>query len=401
MTPGPSASIPDALRRAQLEVLWAAVRERLERSGGELGSSPLTLAGLQPDEVDAVCALLGRRRPDGSSVRVDLTRLDRVLREGPGVGLVDVVRQYGGPLRDRRGERERARSDRDELWSSLFDHPESSDPRIRSWVESLRRRGRLTRLGIAAANDQVVDALVVLGKLLGGTTAVRRPLPVVAARLTGDAHGLDPDRTLGVLVRDGLAHTLDHTGAVDERAAWAAVGVDLDPVGPATLALGIDADVDRSEPTWMTRRRLDRLALGHLAGQTVFVCENPAIVAVAADELGSRCAPLVCTSGMPGQTTQLLLERMVATGAEVAVHTDFDAGGMAIAAFVLGRTAAFPWRLSADDYLAALDHPSTELTGTVGPTPWDPELSSVMNRHRRAVHEEAIVDALLADLDEE
>ena len=33
--------------------------------------------------------------------------------------------------------------------------------------------------------------------------------------------------------------------------------------------------------------------------RTVFVCENPSVVAAAADRLGRRCRPLLCTEGSP------------------------------------------------------------------------------------------------------
>ena len=44
--------------------------------------------------------------------------------------------------------------------------------------------------------------------------------------------------------------------------------------------------------------------------------------------------------------------------------------------------------------------PACPLGQSVGPTPWDPVLSAAMDDHRLAVHEEAIVQELLHDLDE-
>jgi len=45
------------------------------------------------------------------------------------------------------------------------------------------------------------------------------------------------------------------------------------------------------------RRLLRRPPAWAVTGCDVFVCENPNIVAIAADCLGSTCAPLVCTTG--------------------------------------------------------------------------------------------------------
>jgi hypothetical protein len=54
--------------------------------------------------------------------------------------------------------------------------------------------------------------------------------------------------------------------------------------------------------------------------------------------------------------------------------------------------------MDAEDYLAAIDGPTLALDRTIPPTPWSPGLADAMNRHRRAVHEEANFPTLLADL---
>jgi len=132
--------------------------------------------------------------------------------------------------------------------------------------------------------------------------------------------------------------------------------------------------------------------------QRVWVCENPAVVDVAATELGRACAPLICTDGMPGGVAWTLLDRLRACGAELRVHADFDAGGIRIAAAVMQRSGALPWRFDSAAYEAARSGPSSDLIGSVAATPWDPALHEAMITHRRAVHEEAIIDFLLADL---
>jgi hypothetical protein len=39
-----------------------------------------------------------------------------------------------------------------------------------------------------------------------------------------------------------------------------------------------------------------------------------------------------------------------------------------------------------------------ELSGAAAATPWDPDLATVMRRHGVAVHEEALLASLMADL---
>jgi uncharacterized protein (TIGR02679 family) len=87
-----------------------------------------------------------------------------------------------------------------------------------------------------------------------------------------------------------------------------------------------------------------------------------------------------------------------ASGAELRVHADFDVGGVRIAGAVIGRSGALPWRFDAAAYEAARSRASSDLIGSVAATPWDPALHAAMITHRRAVHEEAILDVLLADL---
>jgi uncharacterized protein (TIGR02679 family) len=76
----------------------------------------------------------------------------------------------------------------------------------------------------------------------------------------------------------------------------------------------------------------------------VRMCENPVVVAAAADELGARCQPLVCVGGQPSAAMWRLLELLAAGGARFDYHGDFDWGGARIARTVLQRVDWQPWR---------------------------------------------------------
>ncbi len=396
----------DALDRPELAALWSTVRAHLERRSLRIDGARVTLIELTDAEMVAVCSLIGRRRPTGTRLSVDVEALDVALRSGPhGVGIVEVLEAIGGPLRDRRGERASVAGARDALWELVADHAVVRDDGVADWVESLRPRGRLTRLGVTGPDESVTTALDVVAALVERRRLdVRpRPLPVIAADVTGDAHALDDDRVVGRIVADAVMALSARTSLRD---AWAEFGVDLDPVNSSVLTLGLpgrcgamlDSAQRAGEPLRLTGRMLRTLELADLDGLVVHVCENPSVVAVAADELGPSCAPLVCTDGMPKSVTSSLLGQLVGAGATVRAHADFDVGGVTIIGHLVRVHGVDPWRFGRDDYLAAVTKPTLALGGAVGATPWDVELATAMNATGLAVHEESLLDVLLADL---
>ncbi|MEV5554260.1 DUF2399 domain-containing protein [Nonomuraea wenchangensis] len=75
------------------------------------------------------------------------------------------------------------------------------------------------------------------------------------------------------------------------------------------------------EPCVLTLRQLRRHEPPIAAG-LVRICENPVVVAAAADELGPACPPLVCGDGRPSAAVWRLLELLARGGAEFAYHGD-------------------------------------------------------------------------------
>jgi hypothetical protein len=79
----------------------------------------------------------------------------------------------------------------------------------------------------------------------------------------------------------------------------------------------------------------------------VFVCENPSVLIAAADTLGDRSRPLVCTDGRPSAAATRLLTGLAAAGATPHVRADDDAAGQEI---VSGLQSAIPgvrlWRFA-------------------------------------------------------
>lgn len=178
---------------------------------------------------------------------------------------------------------------------------------------------------------------------------------MIAAVQSGDAHSLDPDTALGALIVDALQSIAE---VADERSAWAAFGIQLDQVNTSALVLGlpgIDGSICAAatldgQPLRIIRRMIDRgfgldLEAVRDGSAPVWICENPAVVSIAADQIGRWCAPLACTEGMPAAVTASLLHLLSSVHADLRVHTDFDVGGMAIARHIIGRFGADPWNL--------------------------------------------------------
>lgn len=132
-----------------------------------------------------------------------------------------------------------------------------------------------------------------------------------------------------------------------------------------------------------------------VAGVRIFVCENPTVIAMAADRLGCACAPIICTDGMPAGAQRTLLTQLSAGGARLLYHGDFDWPGIRIGNHVMRTFGATPWRFSAGDY-----RPETgfALVGDPVDAPWDSLLAPRMSAVNLGLHEEAVVDDLLIDL---
>jgi uncharacterized protein (TIGR02679 family) len=213
----------------------------------------------------------------------------------------------------------------------------------------------------------------------------------------------------GAALDDDGAEGDDDTPAANAfegpRALWAAQGVTANELARPALSLNLPlcSQGPDGEPRYGSLRQLLRAPTAwQAAGRRVFVCENPNLLALAADALGPRCAPLACIDGMPATAQRTLLQRLVAAGACLRYHGDFDGPGIAIANRVLQDFGAVPWRVSGTDYAAAvaLATPGqpAPLEGRPVAALWDDALAARMGDLGAAVAEEATFDLLLPDL---
>lgn len=425
MTPNPEAPSPlQRLQRLLGGPALGALRQRLRRAYEQAapGSEPglLRLAALAPHEAEALQALAGRPARQTASMQIDLAELGASLRAA---GLADGMRQalqlLDGPIPALAAERAAAAA----AWSAL--RAQTSHPALALLLRDPYGLGLLRRM--AASDAQAARVLCDrASRVLAALPAHGQPRASLAALCLGDAHALDKGRPVATLVLAALrlAGQIDANGERDgdsdgdgdegTRALWAAQGVSVNELARPALTLNLPlhgqglnpalpADAADGEPRyWSLRQLLRGPSAWRVAGRDVFVCENPNLLAMAADALGPRCAPLVCTDGMPAAAQRALLAQLATAGAHLHYHGDFDWPGISIANRVLQDFGARAWRFSAADYGAAVALAAAvaqaPLRGKAVIASWDANLASRMQQAQRAVAEEALLHALLPDL---
>jgi uncharacterized protein (TIGR02679 family) len=393
--------------------LLARVHRRLELGRPVTGT--VTLTGASQEQRRAVERLLGRRAGTGASLTVSLDEVDVVVRAS-GVapdGLAAAVGVLLGPVTDRAAAEAREAA----AWSTAcapLDELVDRRPELAAWRTWLDATGMLRRVAPAPADAApLVEALV---RVLAALPSTGLALGRLAAAATGDAHALDDGRPLSTLslgavrVLAGAAPGGD-SSAFERRAAWAAVGVHRDELSSSVLCAGLPGGTvttvgrmvalarEAGEPCVLTLRQLGRERPDLGASGLVRLCENPIVLACAADELGPECPPLVCLSGHPSAAALRLVSVLVSDGARLAYHGDFDWGGIRIANALRERFAWTPWRYDAPAYRSALRSVTGgPLAGRPVDATWDPALRAALEEHRVHIQEELVLPELIADL---
>ncbi|WP_409055596.1 TIGR02679 family protein [Streptomyces sp. SYP-A7185] len=420
---GLPAATRDWLTGPGLTRLWQGVRKRLESNGVQATGS-LRLTAMNAQERNDLSLLLGKPLTS-AAVTIRLDVLDARLRaSAAGLGLRQTLEELGPPLTDRRAARADVATRREQVWSSLASSldasPLADQEWPRQWYDLLRRAGVPRGVTPEAAIWTLQQAIQVLTALLGPEGHERngtRGRGELAAMTTGSAHGLDDGTWLARLVQRGvaLAHGTEFPDdAAGRRALWRLVSVTPDEVSSTVLTYGLRPDgegwreralrerADHHAEVHVTPRDLHGLRPQLPAGTLIHICENPRVVEAAAD---AACVqPLVCTSGSAATVVFTLLDALAATGCRFAYHGDFDWPGIALANRVIRRYEALPWRLGTADYerLAARSQaegiPQLALDGQPVDADWDPDLAPAMTALGVALHEEATLDLLVADL---
>jgi uncharacterized protein (TIGR02679 family) len=385
---------------------WWRERARAELEAGRLIPAVISQTEPSENEREAANRLLATPGATGP-VRVRSTDLELLLRDaGIADDLISCLVSLDGPIVNRAAQREADSA----IWQSIFDEGETSLislcalPHIRELLAS----GLLRRLSANQPND----ARLLIRQAVSVLARVRAKRPMYLAELSalaiGDAHALDRDRALGRFVLR-LSGWNGDEGVLAWRTAWSSLKVLVDGVSASTLALNLRVlgkgrlarvcDSMQGEPMRFTTRQLECEEISFpMQNRTVFVCENPTVVAAAATELGARCPPIVCVDGWATTPSLLLLRRLEQDGACLRYQGDGDWPGLAIAADLRRHVRLISWRLTSEDLALVADRPGPLLEGERVETPWEPALADALAQRGQALHEEAMLDFLLDDL---
>jgi uncharacterized protein (TIGR02679 family) len=408
------------LEQDGLSRVFARARQRVVALGRVGGS--FELVALTPGEAGALGGLLGslrrmRRPRAGESFRVSLRDLDLALRQTRfRLGLVEALELIGPPVESAPARRAATRARLDAGWRKALDHQLCRNDRaVGTWVEWLRNRGRLARTGGTEPFALLATALNVGARLPADPPVERTRL--ASLELQGDPHALDDDRPLARLLTSQLAHRAGEAmpkSRIEQRLLWQRFGVLADAASADVLTLNLrpvaDGPLARALHTMAGQHF--RITLGQFSrtrlrfgrdDAVVFACENPTVLLAAEARIGIACPPLICVGGWPSAAACALLERLAAAGATVCYHGDFDAKGIEIYGLLRRRFGVVPWRYDSSSYRQVVAHHEDRtraLRGELRDTSRDAaRLVQAVRERGRELHEEVVLDELLADLE--
>lgn len=336
------------------ERVLTEARDRLERGKAGAAALRVPLSGAERHQVGELLGLDWQ----GSGRPVTLPLLRKAL-DPYGIRLEMLLEDIAGPLVDRVADRAAVTAARaDEARAARALLATAIDPGLVDQVaaaclparEPLARAQELTRVAARLSAQLSRPAQVYL--------------PTLAADCFDDPHALDRNRSLGqaaarmCLILAGQEASSGALLAEQWRLAWAGVGVSCDRVSTMVLALNLPLTGSHAvtsvtsvpgEPVWLTTRLLDQAGPPDPPLREVFVCENPSVLETAADRLGDRCAPLICTFGRPSQAAHLLVRLLAESGSHLRVRADNDSAGRSFVQSLLATApAAEPWRFHLD-----------------------------------------------------
>lgn len=423
--------------RRMLQAVWRKY-ESLGRIGGKA-----QIKQVSAEEAEAINAFFGWYVKAGETVSIPLALFEEELRLSAfGIGLAELHRLLEGkPLLSRNEQRVL----QDEAWRDLLGTVRrgadlASVPFIAEWLTGLEEGaapGLRTLRELYHADPESAQAalMIVVRALLrlfgngrrGAVPAVR--LPVLAAKISGDAHALDGNQPAGRLLlavlREQTTDRSDDPGLPEEelsveaedgsatlriRETYRSVGILDDDL--SSIVHGYVPQPGRPPlPEVWTLRQVEAAERLPVCSR-IFIAENPAIFSTILDTLDmpaeKAAAPpaLLCTSGPASAAAIRWIQRCLEVSGDACqlfYSGDFDLRGLSMGQALanLFPERFRPWCFDRETYLAAVaQHPGPALRDaelarlkemTVS---WDPTLCAAMHETGRKVHQEAFVEKL-------
>jgi uncharacterized protein (TIGR02679 family) len=380
---------------AELSDLRVRLRRRYELGPADGKLPSIQVGKLNQTERAALASLVGRKGGVAASIIIDVNAVDRALSDaGIAPSLRAALELLDGPIVHRETELNRIR----DSWASVLAGCSHTD--LIAYLSSPVNYGVLKRL----SGNQPDSASLICRQteaILRRLPAVGAPRAQIAAELLGDAHGLDSARPVATLTL-AVLRSRSSTDTGDDRDTWAAVGILVNELARPALFLNVPYSglpVSPGEPQYASLRLLARRPPDWaVASRPILVCENPNLVAILADQLGTACPPVVCVDGHLGAAQRTILKQLKESGADLRYHGDYDWPGISIANYVIGKYGAVPWHFSAADYVAAAESApqlAIPLSGRPVIASWDADLTTAMIKTGIKIEEEAIAERII------
>ncbi len=401
--------VPKSLLAPPLAPLWRAVQERLSKNGTAWRGG-MAVPDLGPTGSLALSSLLGTRT---APRRLSLLQIEAALAaRGVADDLASALGRLGFAPSTTADERRLNRSLTDAARRMIREVAATwSEEWAPVWAEEVIASGALRRF----TPTDVARITSDVRRLVDRDRSILVSRAHVAASIFGSSHALDAGTRREAIARRALQHafTIGHrTSRSDQRDArdiWEAAGILIDRVSAPVLTWRLPVEgtspvaklchtaSDAGLPVHLSLIALQTHPVAVLPGCPVLVVENPQVLEAAVVRDAPWC--VIAANGNPSTTVTTLVQQLVASGANVRYHGDFDSPGIAICRRMSDIGAA-PWEMNALAYRRALARAETDMlelladTGEPGPTPWDPPLSPEFAARRLVIHEEYLIDEL-------
>lgn len=440
---------------------------------GRIGGRAI-LENATEEECESLGAFFGTYYRVGDSIPIPLERFDLELRESAfGIGLLELHLALEGKPLLTKGELQAGEG---RLWQRLFADVREAEQNVlvansagSSWLEEMELGTgpglRTLRDCYKADPEEARAALVATARALcllqdiGEREGLAQPirLPVLAARISGDAHMLDPNRPAGRLLIAALRRRLGLEAAGADLMSDPDTADDEMPIGaddPSVSGERAMESVDGSEslrlrelyrragildddlssivhwfvpqtgrpalPTVWTLRQVEAESAERFPScSRIYAVENPAVFSTILDALdtaevgaGGHTIALVCTSGPASAAAIRWLQRCLDVSpptCRLYYAGDFDIKGLMMAQTLqrLWPELFIPWRFDSAAYLEvsarcpgpAFDSAEVERLGNMS-VRWDDGLCALMRQTGRKAHQEAMIEGLLQDYTE-